>query len=528
MTGKTIIRSFLCALALSGLAALAGCDAFSSGPNFSIVSGSENTVLHPIVEEFCKEKHATCSFKYEGTLDIGLALQSDQGVEQDAVWPASSVWVDMFDTKRKVKDLTSVAQTPVILGVRKSKAEQLGWVGKDVFMKDILAAVNSGSLKFLMTSATQSNSGASAYLAMLSSALGNKPVIEPGDLDDKAVQDTVRSLLAGVARSSGSSGWLADLYTDSASKGTIYDAMWNYEAVIKETNDKLTGVGKEPLYAIYPADGVAMADSPIGFIDHGRGTEVQTFFKDLLVYLRSPDVQKKIAETGRRLPLGSVTAEPEPSWNFDPAKLVTAIRMPEPTVIRQALTLYQAALRKPSLTALCLDFSGSMQGDGENSLQQAMRFLFTPEEASKVLVQWSPADRIFVIPFDANVRDIFSASGDTMEQQGLLNAVSGQHAGGGTNMYACAESALQQMAKTADLSNYLPAIIIMTDGRSDDQSAAFMSDWNAMEPRVPIFGITFGDADKTQLDSLAAATAARVFDGRSDLAAAFRTARGYN
>jgi Ca-activated chloride channel family protein len=523
-----MIRSFVCALALSALTALAGCDSFSNGPDFSIVSGSENTVLQPIVEEFCRDKHAKCTFQYEGTLDIGLALQSDQGVEQDAVWPASSVWVDMFDTRRRVKDLASVAQTPVILGVRKSKAEQLGWIGKDVFMKDILAAVNSGSLKFLMTSATQSNSGASAYLAMLSSALGNKPVIEPGDLDDKTVQDTVRSLLSGVARSSGSSGWLADLYTDSAGKGTIYDGMWNYEAVIKETNDKLVGMGKEPLYAIYPADGVAMADSPIGFVDHGRGPEVQAFFRDLQAYLRSPDVQKKIADTGRRLPLGSVSAKPDPSWNFDPTRLVTAIRMPEPAVIRQALTLYQAALRKPSLTALCLDFSGSMEGDGENSLQQAMRFLFTPEEASKVLVQWSPADRIFVIPFDADVRDIFSASGDKMEQQGLLNAVSRQHAGGGTNMYACAERALRQMAKNGNIDKYLPAIIIMTDGRSDDQSAAFMTRWNTMKPHVPIFGITFGDADKTQLDSLAAATSARVFDGRSDLAAAFRTARGYN
>jgi len=154
------------ALGLLALMSLAGCN-FGKGPDFSIVSGSENTVIQPIVEEFCKSKNATCTFKYEGTLDIGLALQSDNGVEQDAVWPASSVWVDMFDTKRRVKNLTSIAQTPVILGVRKSKAEALGWVGKQVFMKDILAAVQSGKLKFLMTSATQSNSGASAYLAML-------------------------------------------------------------------------------------------------------------------------------------------------------------------------------------------------------------------------------------------------------------------------------------------------------------------------------------------------------------------------
>lgn len=55
-----------------------------------------------------------------------------------------------------------------------------------------------------------------------------------------------------------------------------------------------------------------------------------------------------------------------------------------------------------------------------------------------------------------------------------------------------------------------------------------MSVWNTIEPRVPIFGITFGDADKTQLDTLAKQTSARVFDGGSDLATAFRTARGYN
>jgi Ca-activated chloride channel family protein len=55
--------------------------------------------------------------------------------------------------------------------------------------------------------------------------------------------------------------------------------------------------------------------------------------------------------------------------DFDPTRLVTAIRTPEPAVIRKALELYQAALRKPSLTALCLDFSGSMENLGEGQLQ---------------------------------------------------------------------------------------------------------------------------------------------------------------
>lgn len=521
-----MFKALLTALALATTLVLAGCG--NKGPEFSIISGSENTVLEPIVQDFCKQKGATCTMTYAGTLDIGLALQSKDGVKQDAVWPASSVWVDMFDTGRKVKSLTSIVQMPVILGVRKSKADELGWVGKPVYMKDILAAVNKGSLKFLMTSATQSNSGASAYLAMLSSALAGKQVIEPGDLDKQEVQNTVKQLLAGVERSSGSSGWLADLYLDSAKNGTEYDAMWNYEAVLKETNDRLLGDGKEPLYFIYPADGVAVADSPIGFVDHGRGADVETFFNDLLAYLQTPDVQKRIADTGRRIPLGSITAKPEPQWNFDPAKLVTAIRLPEPTVIRQALTLYQTALRKPSLTAICLDFSGSMEGKGEDQLQQAMQFLFTPGEADKMLVQWTPSDRIVIIPFDAHVRRTFEGTGAPADQATLLSNVSGQHASGGTDMYDCANTAIDKIAQTPDLGSYLPAIVIMTDGRSDGDKPGFYSRWKATQPHVPVFGITFGDADKTQLDELAKATSARVFDGASDLAGAFRAVRGYN
>jgi Ca-activated chloride channel family protein len=507
---------------------LAACN--SSNVKFSIVSGSENTVLEPIVQEFCAKQGATCTITYQGSLDIGLGLQKSEGLEQDAVWPASSVWVDLFDSGRKVRNLTSIAQMPVILGVRKSKAAELGWIGRDVFMKDILAAVKDGKLKFLMTSATQSNSGASAYLAMLSSALGGKQVIEPGDLDNAAVHDTVSALLQGVERSSGSSGWLADLYVDSASKGTVYDAMWNYEATLKETNDKLKQMGKEPLYAIYPADGIAVGDSPLGFIDHGRGADVEKFFTDLLVYLQSDAVRKRIADTGRRLPLGSaaVQATAEPDWNFDPGKLVTSIRMPEPAVIRTALNLYQEALRKPSLTALCFDFSGSMEDKGEKQLQAAAQFLFTPEKASEVLVQWTPSDHIFVLPFDSTVRDIFDATGDAAGQGQLLSEVAQERAGGGTDMYACASQALHKILATSDLSKYLPAIIIMTDGRTDGSAEPFLAEWRQAAVRVPVFGITFGDADKSQLDSLAKATSARVFNGGGDLAGAFRAARGYN
>ena len=45
---------------------------------------------------------------------------------------------------------------------------------------------------------------------------------------------------------------------------------------------------------------------------------------------------------------------------------------------------------------------------------------------------------------------------------------------------------------------------------------------------IPVFSITFGDADPSQLQQLAELTGGRVFDGTEDLTEAFRSVKGYN
>ena len=69
----------------------------------------------------------------------------------------------------------------------------------------------------------------------------------------------------------------------------------------------------------------------------------------------------------------------------------------------------------------------------------------------------------------------------------------------------------------------------MTDGKSDtDNRDQFMARWRAAGAELPVFGIMFGDADRSQLEQIAETTRARVFDGTKDLREAFRTMRGYN
>lgn len=518
-------RAALLTLAAAALV-LSACS--GSQGTFRIAAGSEEKTFEPIVQEFCKDRHVDCQIEYKGSLDIGLMLEGESAPDFDAVWPASSLWLDMYDTHRRVKTLKSIASSPVILGVRMSKAKELGWIGKPVHMSDILDAVNAGRFSFLMTSATQSNSGASAYLAMLAASFGTPDRLDPRALDDPNARAKVKALLKGVARSSGSSGWLKDLYLSSAESGRPFDGMWNYEAVLKETNDELRERHQELLYAIYPADGTTYADAPLGYVDRGQSNDTRKFFADLQQHLLTPDVQAKIAAFGRRTALGMAKpAPPERDWNFDPSRVVASIALPEPKVIARALVLYQEVLRKPSLTAMCLDFSGSMEGEGETQLKAAMRSLFDPAQAAHSLIQWTPLDRIFIIPFDSGVRNVQSGDGTVASLAKLLAAVQAESASGGTDMYECAERALDEMKPFLASGQYLPALVIMTDGKSD-KHGGFNGAWEREGHSVPIFGVTFGDADTSQLEDLAQITRARVFDGRTNLTEAFRSVRGYN
>lgn len=521
-----MMKKLLTAAAAAALLALAGCGGTSK--TFHIVAGSEEEPFEPIVQEFCEHEGVKCKFEYKGSLDIGLMLAGEEAPEADAVWPASAVWLDIYDSHRRLKDVKSIGSSPVILGVRMSKARELGWIGKPVRMDDILNAVNTGKLRFLMTSATQSNSGASAYLAMLAAAFGTPDRLDPRALDDAGARAKVKALLKGVARSSGSSGWLKTLYLETAAAGRPFDAMWNYEFVLKEANDELRAKGGELLYAVYPADGVSYANAPLGYVERGQDKETHDFFLKLQAHLLSAEVQAKIAADGRRTAPGMAQlAKAEPDWNFDPGRLIPSIALPEGKTIARALTLYQEVLRKPSLTAICLDFSGSMGGEGEEQVQIAMRTLFTPAVAAQSLIQWTPSDRILILPFDSDVREVDSGDGTPASQAHLLAQVQSNSAGGGTDMYTCAERALAEMEPYLQTDTYLPAVVIMTDGRSHGGSG-FSDLWQQRGHGVPVFGVTFGDADKDQLDELAELTRARVFDGRKDLTHAFRSVRGYN
>ena len=191
------------------------------------------------------------------------------------------------------------------------------------------------------------------------------------------------------------------------------------------------------------------------------------------------------------------------------------------------LNLYQTQFRKPSLTVYCLDYSGSMLGEGRAQVVEAMSQILLQENARANFLQASEQEINILIPFAGYPRSVYWAQGNGAELEALYTRVEEEQAGGGTDIYAAALEGLKQLAEY-DLEEYTPAIILLTDGVFSGDAEDFLREYESLGLDVPVFSIMFGDADPTQLEALAQATNARVFDGREDLVGAFRSVKGYN
>ena len=496
-----------------------------SGTTVRILSGSENQELEDIIESCADAAGVRIEMDYKGSVDIMRTLQ--EGAEDyDAVWPASSIWISMGDENHLIKHSQSISITPVVFGIRQSLAEDLGFTGKDVSVKDILNAIENGQMTFCMTSATQSNSGASAYIGFLYALLGKQDGMTAADLENPQLQEEIRALLGGVERSSGSSDWLKEMFLNGN-----YDAMVNYECLIIDANRQLEADGKEPLQVIYPYDGLSMADSPLGYVDHGDDEKEQAFL-DFQEQLLSSESQNAIEATGRRITANGVSDANasvfNPDWGIDTDRILSPIQMPDAEVLMDALNLYQTSFKKPSLNIYCLDFSGSMSGEGEQQLKEAMAQILIQSNAEKNLLQANEGEVNVAVIFDDQVTAVLQAEDDSdAALQDLYDQIAAESPGGGTDIYTAAAAAYE-IAFGYDLSQYTPAVILMTDGQSMDNRPVFENALSSYGNDIPVFSITFGDADPSQLEELADETGGRVFDGTEDLTEAFRNVKGYN
>ena len=498
-----------------------------SKDTFRILASSSVSSMDDTIISYGKKKGFDVSIDHYGDLEI-VDILNDDSSQYDAVWISNSIWLYMLDNSYLVTDSKSISIDPVVMAVSKSKAEELGFVGHDVYNKDILNVIREGKLKYVMSSVTKTNTGATAYLNFLNSLAGNPEVLTSDMLKNEQLGNDLKALFKGVERVSGDEDYLVDMYL----KGD-YNAMIHYESSLISLNKKLENSGKEPLYLIYPVDGVAINDMPFAYVNNDSTDEVtKSRFHMIQDYLRSDTVIQKMESLGYRSWYGGIKNDTNkkifnPSWGIDTTKYLKDMKYPSKMVMSEAINLYIEKLRKPTHVVFCLDVSGSMYGNGLDELKEAMDYILDYDSASKDKLQFSSMDKVSVITFNHNVVKVYDPkfgkdTGDVIKNINELEA------NGGTNIYSPSIEALKVLSKD-NSDDYTKTVILMTDGKSNGGSYYELKNYyQKNKVNIPIYSITFGSSDESELERIATLTNGKVFDGKSGLKRAFTEVRSYN
>ena len=494
---------------------------------FRIISSTSTSKMDDAIIKYGKKNGIKVNVEHYGDLEIVDILNSDSS-NYDAVWISNSLWLYMLDNQYLTTDSKSIVIDPVVMGIEKSKAKELGFVDKDVYNRDLLSAIRNGKLKYIMASVTKTNTGATSYLSFLNSLAGSPEVLTESMLDNESLKKDLKDLFKGVERVSGDEEYLSEMF-----KNGDYNAMINYESSLIEINQELVKNGKEPLYLIYPVDGVAINDMPLAYINNDSdNTKKKNEFTKIQSYLRSDEAIKLMESYGYRSWYGGTNSNADkkifnPEWGIDTTKYLKDMKYPSKAVISKAINLYIETLRKPTHVVFCLDVSGSMYGNGLKELKEAMKYILDKDQASKDNLQFSNKDKITVITFDHEIEDKFNTvyGNDTSE---LIEKIGNLEALGGTNIYDPSIEALK-ILKSEDTSEYTKTVILMTDGYSNSGSYKNLeSYYKSNKENTPIYSITFGDSSERELRELANLSNGKVFDGKSGLIRAFKEVRSYN
>ena len=499
---------------------------FKDKSTFNIIASTSTKVMDSDIISFGKKNGFNVNIEHYGDLEIVDILNSDSK-NYDAVWISNSIWLYMLDNGSLITDSKSIVIDPVVMGISKSKANELGFIDKDVYNRDILNAVKSDRLNYVMSSVTQTNTGATTYLSFLNSLAGSPEVLTIDMLKDEKLQTDLKDFFKGVQRVSGDEDYLVEMFLNGK-----YNAMINYESSLINLNKELESSGREPLYLVYPIDGVAINDMPFAYINNDSTDSVnKEKFLKIRDYLRSDSIITKLESLGFRSWYGGVKSDVDkgvfnPSWGIDTTKYLKDMKYPSKKVITEAINLYISKFRKPTHVVFCLDVSGSMSGSGLKELKDSMSYILDYETASQDNLQFSDQDKITIITFNSGVDRVFDTKfgNDTAS---VIKYVNSLNASGGTNIYDPSIQALKILSK--DSSDYTKTVILMTDGESNTGSYSDLSKYyKNSNLDIPIYSITFGDSSEKQLSGVASLTNGKVFDGKSGLKRAFKEVRSYN
>lgn len=505
-----------------------GDDAALPADAFTVLAGSElKDVETQLGDRIRKATGIDVRFSYAGTLDAIDRLNA--GERFDAVWVSHGKYLAMNpDLKVRIAAQEKIMLSPVILGVKRSRAEALGWDRDDPTWKDIADAASAGEFTFGMTNPTSSNTGFTAVIGIAAALASNPDALTAADVSNPAL----KAFFQGQRMTAGSSGWLADAYAADPSK---VDGIINYESVILSLN--ANGRLREPLVPVYPREGIITADYPLMLLNEDKRAD----YDRLVEHLRSTAFQTTLSAATLRRP---VNAESQAAAVIPKRTLIELPFPGQPQVIDALLDAFLADVRVPSTSRYVLDLSGSMnESDRIEQLKAAMNTLAGGDAGSlsSRYARFQNRERVGLIPFNREPMptQLFDMGTTPAENSATLEAikavVEGMQPDGGTAIYDSVQRAMVELAaeKRVETSARHYTVVLMTDGENTDgMDLRALLRWRESQDEavrsIRVFPIVFGNADADEMTSLAEATGGKAFEAKPGaLAKVFKDIRGY-
>lgn len=462
--------------------------------------------------------------EYAGTVEMADKLRESGANVADFAWPASGFYLHL-NVPQRILATEKIARSPVVLGLKRTRAEELGWLRQAPTWEEIARTVKKENLALGMTNPIASDLGLAALLAA-TVATAKGPGLQPADIDFAKL----RSLYSGTALIGGSAGWLADSYLKQEAR---LDGMINYESRILGLNAR--GQLNTPLAVIRPRDGSVYADYPLMLVNPARRPD----FARLVAFLRSDAVQQQIVNRTWRRPVATDVALPEAFGGKAPKVLAEPAR---PEFVDAMLGAYQGELRLPAHSYFVLDVSGSMAEEHRmEDLKSALMVLAGSDRStmSGRYARFQPRERADLTTFDSAIVDRLSLdfgapAGYDPALGKFADFVAALQPKGGTAIYDALQATYEQALRDRKQQpGYYYSIVVMTDGEnSSGRTFEAFRNWYQELPDtaqdIPVFTILFGESDPAEMNALAELTDGRVFDAKSaGLTAVFKDIRGY-
>ena len=408
----------------------------------------------------------------------GDALADPDAPHPDVWIPESTVWLQRTQSRRAWElpvGGTSIATSPVVLGVAEPAARRLGWPDTPLTWPKVL------DLRVGLPDPARDPVG-------LSTVLG------------------VRQLPAATATLRRLSTETADRADDLATRDLAAFPIAEH-ALLRRTD----------LVAAY-------ADPPVPPLDYPFTVMPRSGERDaarrLLAELLDPRTERAITDQGLRLPDGTAG----PTSDRTTADPVPPVAVPDTDVADEMLNQW-ATINLSGRLQILLDVSGSMGQPVPGTRLDRMAVTLRATEAGFGLVK--PTTKVGISLFSTNLdgdrdhRELLPArtvaehlSGGSLAELRAVRAIDG----GATGLYDSV-LATYRAARQNWEPGRLNVVVVMTDGRNEDAHGitldALLDELRALQdPRrpLPFVGLGIGpDADLDELTTIAATTGGRAF-----------------